>query len=170
MNTTTNNTISIIYDENIITKIKKMIEKGLNKLESIVKSKIRPNLNFYYKLECEFDEIASKLEDLKLCEERRYFLSIADMILYIVYENSHDSHFGHCNFALEVFNFFINLFKGNIQFYVESEFDERGFITHQNNYQQKYYEYRTLFYQGIYDSSDNYSENEVYEFLKSLKD
>jgi len=91
------------------------------------------------------------------------------MVLYIVHENSHNPHFGFCSFALELLNFFIDMFKKNIEFYTtESGFDKAEFINHQKSYKKKYHEYRSIFYQGIYESSGKYSENELYEFLKGL--
>lgn len=110
-------TPTVVYDEDIISKIKEIMEKGVTKLKSFIKSKIKPDLKLYNELDCEFDDILSKLEDLKLCQERRYFLSIKRMILYIVRKNSYDKDFGHCNFALELLHFFIEMFKTNIDFY-----------------------------------------------------
>lgn len=171
MNSNIEKNITIEYDENIIRKIKEIIKKGVKKLESFVKSKTKPDLSFYTELEKEFDDITSKLEELELWMERRYFLSIEDKILYIVYENSNNPDFGHCNFALELLNFFIEIFKTNTMFYNdESEFNQKEFTDHQNYFKKRYHEYRSVFYQEIYQSSGEYGENELYEFLKELKE
>lgn len=166
----TNNICSdqtIEYDD-MISKIKEMIEKGLNKLKSFVKSKINPNLNFYRELDSEFDEIASKLEELGLLEEYKYFIAIEDMILYIVQKNSINNRFGHCNFAVDLLDFFIDLFKTNLEFYNMDDSIDKEFACHRNNYKNKYHEYRRIFYQDIYEPSGNYSEEDLYEILKSL--
>jgi len=63
MNSNMNNPTTIVYDDNIVTKIKEIIKKGLDKLESFIKSKTNPNLSLYNELECEFNEIISKLEE-----------------------------------------------------------------------------------------------------------
>ena len=61
-------TPTVVYDEDIISKIKEIMEKGVTKLKSFIKSKIKPDLKLYNELDCEFDDILSKLEDLKLCQ------------------------------------------------------------------------------------------------------
>lgn len=171
MHSNINKNNAVDFDDNIIHKIKEIIEKGLYKLESFIKAKTKPNLTFYNELDCEFDEIVLKLEELELWEERRYFLAIADMVLYIVQKNSFDKDFGHCNFALELLNFFIDLFKTNIEFYKnESKLSEKDFKNHQKDYKNRYHDYRTIFYQKIYEPSGKYTDEELYEFLKSLKE
>lgn len=171
MNLNITNSQTIDFDENIITQLKELIDNGLNKLRSFVKSRTKPNLDFYNELDCEFDEISSKLEYLELWQEHRYFLSIKRMILYIIRENSYDPHFGHCNFALELLKFFIEMFKTNIEFYKDDEIINTPYFNdYQEAYKKKYYDYRRIYYQNIYKSSEGYSENYAYEFLKSLKE
>lgn len=153
------------YDEDIIFKTIEIMENESNKLKSFIKSKVKPDLNLYKELDSEFDEIISKLEDLKLCQERRYFLSIKRMILYIVRKNSYNKDFGHCNFALELLHFFIEMFKTNIDFYQKS--------TQINNFKEqeckrKYLDYRRFYYQNIYISE--YSDEKSYKTLKNLKE
>lgn len=171
MYTTINYNPPIEFDEDIISKIKEMIEKGLNKLKSFVKSKTNSNLNFYNELNCEFDEIVSKLEELELWEERRYFLAVEDMVLYIVHENSLDDHFGHYNFAVEVLNFYVELFKANLEFYANDvSVDDEKFKRHQESYKKEYHNYRRTFYQTIYVPSGNHTDEELYEILKGWKE
>ena len=166
-NITKNTTVD--FDDNIIRKIKEIIEKGLHKLESFIKAKTKPNLKYYYELDQEFDEIILKLEKLELWEERRYFLSIKRMILYIVQKNSIDRNFGHCNFAVELLNFFIDIFKTNISFYKnESETSEKEFEDFREDTKRKYREYRRIYYQNIYELTGEYCEKELYETLKRL--
>ena len=62
MYTTINYNPPIEFDEDIISKIKEMIEKGLNKLKSFVKSKTNSNLNFYNELNCEFVKLPRPAE------------------------------------------------------------------------------------------------------------
>lgn len=169
MKTTVNNNRTIEYDEKILCKIREIIENGLTKLKLFVNSKTKPNLNFFKELDKEFDEITSKLEELELWHERRYFLSIKRMVLYIVHENSIDKNFGHCAFTIELLNFFIDLFKTNISYYKkESGITEEEFKDLQKNYQENYYYYRQAYYQNIYENSGTYSEEELYESLKRL--
>lgn len=170
MNTNINN-LTIEYDEGIIRKIKELIENGLNKLKTVVKSKIKPNLSFYNELDQEFDYISLKLEELNLLQELRYFLSIKRMILYIIYKNSYDNHFGHCNFALELLTSFINMFKTNIKFYENGHsINEYEFEKHLTDYKKKYHDYRRVYYQSIYEPNERYSEKKLYETLKDFKE
>lgn len=115
MNTTKNQ--SIVYDEKTIFKVKEMIAAGLNKLK-LFKCKKLGNLDFYNDLKETFTEIALNLKELKLWNELDYFLSISLYIEYIVYKNSIDSSFGHCSFAIELLNFYINLIKTNSDYYL----------------------------------------------------
>lgn len=159
------------FDDCIVQKINEIMENGLDKLESFIKSKTTPNLTYYNELDQKFDEIVLKLEELELWEERRYFLAITDMVLYIVQKNSIEKDFGHYDFAIELLNFFIEIFKTNISFYKnESELSEKDFKNHQRDYKNRYHNYRTIFYQKIYEPSGRYSDEELYEFLKSLKE
>ena len=87
------------------------------------------------------------------------------MILYIVRKNSYNKDFGHCNFALELLHFFIEMFKTNIDFYQKS--------TQINNFKEqeckrKYLDYRRFYYQNIYISE--YSDEKSYKTLKNLKE
>ncbi|AMD16712.1 hypothetical protein TL18_00850 [Methanobrevibacter sp. YE315] len=169
--------LSIVYDPEILTKIKEMIEEGFEKLKTFVKKehdKIinkKPNFKLYNELDQKFDDISFKLKELKLYSELNYFISISDYILYIIQANSIDSTFGYCNFALELLEFFMEIFKTNIKYYNSPQnvnSDEYTII--QDNFKEKYHEYRREFYWNIYEYSDDFDEKQMYEFAKSLRD
>ena len=165
---------TIEYDPNIISKVKKMIEEGLEKLKSYVKlknDKKIQNFNFYIELKEQFTTISIKLNELKFCTEYNYFISIKDYILYIVYQNSIDSTFGHCNFTLELFDFFVELFKTGLKFYnttIEASSDE--FKTLQKNFKERYWDYRCTFYTDIYQPSGDFTEEEMYKIHEHIRE
>ena len=168
---------TIDYDANIVSKIKEMIKEGFENLKSFVKINSNeitiktPNFEFYNELDKKFDEISLKLKELKLCDEFNYFLSISDYILYIVHQNSMDSTFGHCNFALELLEFFMELFTTNVNFYNSLlKITEKKFKKVQTNFKQQFWEYRSHFYCNIYQPTGEFSEEEMYEIHKSLRD
>ena len=175
-----NSNIAIEYDENIISKLKEMIEYGWEKLKhfvksisngnSIVEDKTNLNLSFFYDLKQDFNEISLKLKELGLCEELRYFLSISHFIKYIVYKNSLDTSFGYCNFALDLLKFFSDLFKKSLEFYInpnKCSIDE--FQMFKEEIKKKHWGYRREFYWDIYDNDDDFDEEKMYEFAKSLR-
>jgi hypothetical protein len=158
------------FDEDFISQIKEILEKGLNKIKSFVKSKVKPKSDFYKELDCEFDQISYMLEDLGFHEECRYFLSIKDMVLYVVNKNSNNSDFGYCDFAVDLLDFFISLFKRNLEFYREGvSADDESFRLHRDSYKKEYRNYRRIFYQEIYKPSGRFTEDELYEVLKGWK-
>lgn len=168
---------AIEYDPNTILKIKEMIKEGFEKLKSFVNIKykeielITPNFKFYNELDQKFDEISFKLKELKLYEEYNYFLSISEYILYIVRQNSIDSTFGHCNFALELFDFFRNLFKTNINFYNSTlKINDEEFKIIQKHFKEQYWEYRSDFYCDVYKSTEEFTDEEMYKIHKSLRE
>ena len=176
MNTTINNNIPITFESEIISKIKKMITEGLDKLKSFVKIKLddkttnSQNFEFYNELDSKFDEISFRLKELKLCKEYNYFLSISDYILYIVHQNSINPNFGHCDFALELLDFFMELFKTNLKFYnTPSEVFTDKFESTQKKFKETYWNYRYLFYCDIYEPSGEFSESEMYNIHKHLR-
>lgn len=175
MYTIKNQSITIVYDEDIISKIKEMIEEGRQKLKSFVKSKTNQtyykeeqNLDFYFELKERFKNISLKLEELRLCEELRYFLSISHLINYIVYKNSLDASFGHCCFAVDLLQFFIRIFKTNMQFYNDPN-ENDNFQKVQEEFEKIHFEYVREFYWNIYQPDGEYDEFKMYEFAKSLK-
>lgn len=171
-----NKNITIEYNPNIVLKIKELIKEGFAKLklfiniESDVKITEIPNFKFYNELDQKFDEISLNLKELKLCDEYNYFLTISDYILYIVRQNSIDSTFGHCNFALELFDFFKELFKTNVNFYKSSTRNNEEFAIIQTQFKEKYWEYRSQFYCNIYQTTGDFTEEEMYEIHKSLRE
>lgn len=106
---------------------------------------------------------------MRLCDEYNYFLSISDYILYIVHQNSIDSTFGHCNFALELLDFFMDLFKTNANLYSSTvKIDAEEIETMRTSFKEQYWKYRSSFYCEVYKSSGKFSDEEMYEIHKSL--
>lgn len=171
MNTSINTNISIDYDSEIISKIKKMIKEGLCKLKSFVKVKKQSKFEIYHELEEKFNEIALKLEKYEfLNNELNYFLSISDKVIYIVHKNCIDTSFGHFDFALHLFDVFIELLESKIRLinnYCNLELKRhKKFNIHFKNI---YGEIRHEFYNEIYESSEEFSEKELYEIHESLR-
>ena len=50
-----------------------------------------------------------------LNDELTYLQLISDEILYIIDQNCKDSYFGHCDFALELFDFFVEIWNAKIR-------------------------------------------------------
>lgn len=159
-----NTIITISYDEEIISKLKEMLEEGGQKLKSFVKAKkeilhSNQNLDFYNDLKDEFKNIALKLKELNLFEELRYFLSVSHMINYIVYKNSIDSSFGYCGFAVELLEFYLDMFQTNVDGH---EFDV------ESQSKRKYCQYARKFYWDICNPDDDFATEEMHEFGKNL--
>lgn len=163
--------IIIDYDPDIISKIKEMIEAGFDKLKSFVKSKIKSKFDIYYELDKKFNDIALKLEKFDfLREELDYFLLLTDQILYIVYQNCKNSTFGYCDFALELFDFFIDIWNSKIKLSENySEIELKKYTQKKIEFKKKYHEYRQKFYWNIYEYSSDFDEKETYEFAKTLR-
>lgn len=148
-------------DEDMISKINETLEKELNRIESF------PNSNFCDELTHEFNQISSNLENMGFMEECRYFRSIEGMVLYIIRKNSHNNHFEHYDFAFQLLNFFTELFKRNLEFYNDHvSFERNDFKLHRDSCKKKYHDYRRIFYQKIYKTCGNFTEEELYEILK----
>lgn len=166
---------TIDYDSKIIPKIKEMINEGFDKLKSLAKVESKkitknPNFKLYEELEKKFDEISFKLKELKLCNEYIYFLLISDYILYIVHRNSIDSNFGHCDLAIELLDFFMEIFTTNVNFYNNSlKITDEEFETLKIHFKKQYWKYRSQFYCDIYQPTGDFSEEEMYEIHKSLR-
>ena len=112
-NMTQNQTID--YDSKIIPKIKKIINEGFEKLKTFVNIK-SSKFKEYEELEEKFNDIANNLEKYDFFnDELTYFLLITDEILYIIYENCENTSFGHYDFALELFDFFIEIWNEKIK-------------------------------------------------------
>ena len=160
MYSTQNTIITISYDKEIISKLKEMLEENWQKLKSFVKDKNQEvNLDFYNDLKGEFKNIALKFKELKLLGELRYLLSISHMINYIVWKNSIDSSFGYCGFAVELLEFYLDMFQTNLD---SHEFDIKS------EYKRKYCEYARKFYCEIYNEDDDFVTEEMHEFSKNI--
>ena len=168
MNVNINQTIA--YDENIILKIKEMIKTGLDKLKYIIESKSL-NLEFFNDLKSKFTEISLKLNELKLWNELNYFNSISPYIEYIVYQNSINSSFGHCSFAIELLKFYLDFIKNNFDFYLKTNnMSLEEFESFQEEIKRKYRLYRRKFYGEVYELSGDYTEEELYKIHESLRE
>ena len=169
MNLNTNKNIAIAYNENIISKIFNLMNSSYEKLKNFIKTK-ELNVKFYYELNERFNDIALKLEKLMLYEELGYFLALTRYISYIIKKNIDDEKFGHCDFALELLNFFIELFQTNLNFY---KVIDKTSINEFNNTQEKlkmrYWQYRRKFYLNIYDPADNLCEDEIIKIMESMR-
>ena len=160
------------YDSIIEFKLKESLKllKTFSKLKYNIKITRIINLMFYNELDKNFDDISLKLKELKLCDEYNYFLSISDYILYIVHQNSTDSKFGHYNFPVELLDFFMELFKASMNFYKSSTTNNEEFTTMQAQFEEQYWKYRSQFYCEIYQPTGDFTEEEMYEIHKSLRD
>lgn len=165
-----NKSITIEYDPDIISKLKELIKEGFDKLKSFVKRE-KSDFKVYYELDEKFNEIALKLENYEfLNEELDYFLSISDKILYIIYQNCKDSSFGHYDFALELFDLFIEIWNTKIRLINNfSKKELKKYETFKNNFRSRYGDYRHEFYLKIYESENEFSQKEMYEIHKSLR-
>lgn len=166
-----NNSQTIEYDPNIISKIKEILKEGFEKLKSFVKHE-KSDFNLYYELDGKFNEIALKLEKYEfLNDQLDYFLSISDKILYIIHQNCEDSNFGHCDFALELFDFFIEIWNAKIE--LVNNFSEKELEKYEefkNSFKSRYGSYRHEFYLEVYKSENEFSEDEMYEIHQSLRE
>lgn len=170
MNFTANN-YTIEYDKNIILKLKEMIENGLKKLKSFVKFNKKGNLDFYNDLKERFNNIASKLKELELWDELKYFISISHYVEYIVYQNSLDSSFGYCSFAIELLNFYLDYIKVNFDYYLNlSIMNIKEFNEFQKGIKRKHRIYRRKFFEEIYQLSGEYTLDELYKMHESLRE
>lgn len=148
---------TIDYDKEIVSKIKEMIKKGLNKLESFIKSEKTNNLEFYHEMDERFNNIAKKLEKYEFLDnEFEYFLSVSSKISYIVLKNCEDYSFGHCDYALELFDFLIEILEAKqelIKNYSEKEL--KKYEKAQEYFENRYWEYQKEFYLNIHKPDDN---------------
>ena len=166
-----NKNISIVYDTEILNKIKEMIQEGFDKLKNLVNSE-PPKFNIYDELKDKFNDIENNLKSYDfLNEELTYLLLISDEILYILNQNCKDSSFGHCDFALELFDFFSEIWNAKIRLIENySEIELKKHETLKSNFKKRYHKYRREFYWNIYEYSEDFDEKEMYEFAKSLKE
>lgn len=167
-----NNNIAIEYDPEIISKIKEIIKEGFEKLKSFVKSKNKSSFDIYFELDEKFNDIALRLEKFEfLNEELDYFLSISDKILYIIHSNCINPTFGHCDFALELFNLFKEIWDKKIRLITNySHLELERYNEFKNSFKIKYGKYRHKFYLEIHKSTGEFSEKEIYKLHESLRE
>ena len=162
---------TIVYDPKILTKIKEMITEGFEKLKTLLKSKSKSDFEIYYELDKNFNNIALKLEKYEILhEELDYFLLTSDKILYIVYKNCENNSFGHYEFALDLFDFFIDIWNAKLDLlnnFSTSEIENHEKI--KEEFDKKYFEFNKKFHTAIYEPSDSYCEKEIYKIMKSMR-
>ncbi len=167
-----NKSITIEYDPDIISKLKEIIKEGFEKLKTIIKSKNESNFDIYYELDEKFNEIALKLEKYEILHnELDYFLLISDKILYIVYKNCENNLFGHYDFALDLFDFFMEIWDTKLHLlknYSTPEIEKHQKL--KEDFDEKYFEFNKKFHMEIYEPDENYSEKEFYNIMKSMRD
>ena len=167
-----NKNVTIEYDPNILSKIKKIIKEGFDKLKMFITSKNETNFKIYHELDAKFNEITSQLETHEIFEEELdYFLLITDQISYIVYQNCKSNDFGHCEFAVELFDFFIEIWDAKVRLienFSKKEFEKYNEFLIETK--KRYHTFRREFYWNIYEYSEEFDEKETYEFAKSLRE
>ena len=158
------------YDPEIISKIKEMIKEGFDKLKTIVKVK-QSKFEKYYELEDKFYDIALKLEKYEFFNaELDYFLMIAEKILYIIHKNCEDASFGYCDFALELFDFFMEIWNVKLRLINDSShFTLTEYENYHNAFKRKYFEYSKKFHMEIYRTNDDFCEEKFYKIMESMR-
>ena len=119
-----------------------------------------------------FNNIAKKLEKHKILNnEFEYFLSVSSKISYIVLKNCEDYSFGHCDYALELFDFLIEILEAKqelIKNYSEKEL--KKYEKAQEYFENRYWEYQKEFYLNIHESDGKFSEKEIYNIHEKLRE
>lgn len=166
-NITENPTIE--YNENILAKIKEMIETGLKKLKSLVKSEDNMQFKIYYEIDEKFNNIAKKLEKYEfLSNEFNYFISISSKIKYIIYKNCENNSFGHFDYALELFELYDEILDAKIELIHDSNFEK--YENMQVNFRNIYWEYEREFYLNIHVSNGDFTQEEIYKIHENLRE
>lgn len=164
--------IIIDYDPNILFKIKEIIKNGFEKLKIAVQSRFNSDFKIYYELDGKFNEIALMLEKYEILhEELDYFLLISDKILYIIKKNCENNSFGHYDFTLDLFDFFMEIWDAKL--YLLNNYSTSELENHQNlkeDFNKKYFEFNKKFHREIFQPDENYSEREIYNVMKSMRD
>lgn len=160
-----NHNISFEYDENIISRINEILEDGWQELKSFVKSKITSKFEIYRDLDQKFEDITKNIRNLKFFQnEFNYLLFVRSKILYIIYQNCKDTSFGHVDFALDLFDFFVEIWDAKLNFESKDQYDSL-----QKEFKQKQFKFKREFYWNIYQYSDDFNENDMYEFARGLR-
>lgn len=160
-----------VVDENIISKIREMIEAGWRKLKSFVKLENNSKLEFYQEIDEKFNEIALKLEQYDfLSNEFDFFLLIKSKILYIIHENCKNNQFGHCEFILDLFDFFIEIWDAKLNLINHLSDEElQKYESHQIEFKRRYFELNKYFYREIYSPDADYSEEKIYSVMEKMR-
>ena len=163
--------ISIVYEPEILNKIKEMIQEGFDKLKSFFSVK-SSKFKVYNELKEKFNEIADKLRDNETFNnEFEYFLFIKRKILHIIYQNCENEKYGHYDFALELFDFFIEIWNARIK--LNNRFCQKELTLYkaqQISFKKRCHKYRREFYRDIYIPDGEFSEKEIYYIHESLRD
>lgn len=164
-----NKNISIVYDTETLNTIKIMIKEGFDKLNSFFSVK-SSKFKVYFELKEKFNEIADKLRNIKsFSNEFAYFRFIKRKILHIIYQNCEDKNYGHYDFALELFDFFMEIWDARIK--LNKEFSQKElelYETRQISFKRRCHKYRREFYLNIYHPDGEYNEKEIYNIHKTL--
>lgn len=162
---------TVVYDLEILTKIKKMIKEGFEKLKTLVNSIKSSNFEIYYEVKEVLNKISTKLINIESFKnEYEYLILLKSEILHIIYKNCEDSSFGHCSFALELMDFFIEIWDAKVDLAENySEVELKKYEKLQNSFKKRYRKYRREFYCNIYELSEDYSEEELYNIHASLR-
>lgn len=167
MNQSINN-LSIVNDETIIEKTNQIIQQVLEKLKAFVKTQKESKFTVYDELDEKFNEIAQKLEKCEILnDEFNYFLTISDKILYIVHKNCKNPSFDHCDFALELFDFFKELWDQKIE--LLNDFSDEKLKAYEIQQTRRYFELNKRFYREIYVPNPYYSEKEMYPVMSQMR-
>ena len=166
-----NKSIPIVYDQEILNKIKEMIKEGFDKLNSFFSVK-SSKFKVYDEIKEKFNEIADKLRDNdSFSNEFAYFRFIKRKILHIIYQNCENENYGHYDFALKLFDFFVEVWNARIK--LNKEFSQKELILYearQNSFKKRCHNFRREFYKNIYKSDGEFSEEEIYNIHESLRD
>lgn len=171
MNNAINNHSIFAYDDTLIEKIRQILQQGLEKLKAFVKTRKESKFTVYDELDEKFNEIAQKLEKCEILnDEFNYFLAISDKILYIVKKNCEDPSFDHCEFALELFDFFKELWDQKIELLNDfSDEKLKSYEIQQTTLKRRYFELNKRFHRGIYVPNSHYSEKEISSVMKQMR-
>ena len=160
---------AIVCDDPIIETIKQKIQQGIDKIKSFVKSK-KTKIEQYYELKEKFLEIATLLEKHDfLSNEFNYFLSIKNKILYIFRQNALDKSFGHYDFALKLFDLFIEIWDAKVQL-IQNDLNLEEYEAIQKEFKKKYRKHRSEYLLDIQEYTQNYPEETIYNIHESLRE
>lgn len=166
------NNIAINSDVEIKSPIGELVEINIEKIKKLLKSKQESDFKVYDEIETTLDNIADTLRNSKAFKnEFKYLILIKSEILHILYKNCEDSSFGHCDFALDLINFFKEVWEAKISLYENySETQLKKYGELQNSFKKRYHKYREIFYYEIYEFSGEFSEEELYKIHESLRE